>query len=207
MLALTRRLDDGSGHVAPSLQPLITSLLEMDRPKSRPIWLRNPNVVRLLRGLATGTIPLTHEGLHHEAPWRTVAHLRDLLMDSGVLQRIDRRLLLYQRWLTERLATIEGPEHHRHLRHFATWHQLRRLRTTAEKGPLGHPQTHQAKQATTRRPAQTFLRRCDRVRSEVTVAGGVPVASTCGAADLRLVPLAGLNSWSPVAGRGAESWP
>ncbi|MFD7496714.1 hypothetical protein ACFV8T_30810 [Streptomyces sp. NPDC059832] len=146
---LTRRLDDGSGHVAPPLQPLITSLLETDRPKSRLIWLRNPNVVRLLRGLATGTIPLTHEGLHHEAPWPTVAHLRDLLMDSGVLPRIDRQLLLYQRWPTERVATIEDPEHHRLLRHFATWHQMRRLRTTAEKGPLGRSRTHQAKQEAT----------------------------------------------------------
>ncbi|MFI0220425.1 hypothetical protein [Streptomyces lydicus] len=30
-------LDDGTGHVAASLQPLVTSLLEMDRPKSRLI--------------------------------------------------------------------------------------------------------------------------------------------------------------------------
>ncbi|MER6332150.1 hypothetical protein ABT298_22975 [Streptomyces sp. NPDC001034] len=47
---LGRLLDDGTGHVAASLQPLVTSLKEMDRPKSRLIWLRNPNVVRLLRG-------------------------------------------------------------------------------------------------------------------------------------------------------------
>ncbi|MEV2263088.1 hypothetical protein AB0J13_31100 [Streptomyces anulatus] len=66
--ALGRLLDDGTGHVAPSLQPLVTALLEMDRPKSRLIWLRNPNVVRLLRDLATGTIPLTHDGLHQENP-------------------------------------------------------------------------------------------------------------------------------------------
>ncbi|MFJ2567277.1 hypothetical protein ACIO02_30865 [Streptomyces sp. NPDC087568] len=152
---LGRLLDDGTGRVAPSLQPLITSLLEMDRPKSRLIWLRNPNVVRLLRGLATGSIPLTHEGLHQETPWRTVTHLRDLLMDSSVLPRVDRQLLLYQRWLTERLATIEDLEHHRLLRHFATWHQLRRLRATAGKGPLGRSQTHQAKQETTQ--AGAFL--------------------------------------------------
>ncbi|MER6721428.1 hypothetical protein [Streptomyces halstedii] len=120
--ALGRLLDDGSGHVAPLLQPLVTSLLEMDRPKSRLIWLRNPNVIRLLRGLATGSIPLTHDGLHREALWRTVTHLRDLMMDSGVLPRVDRQILLYQRWLTERLATIEDREHHRLLRHFATWH-------------------------------------------------------------------------------------
>ncbi|MFI1293671.1 hypothetical protein ACH4VM_35435 [Streptomyces sp. NPDC020792] len=146
---LIRLLDDGTGRVAPSLQPLVTALLGMDRPKSRLIWLRNPNVVRILRELATGTIPLTHDGLHRETPWRTVAHLRDLLMDSGVLPRVDRQLMLYQRWLTERLATIEDPEHRRYLQHFATWHQLRRLRSKAEKGPLGRSQTSQAKQEIT----------------------------------------------------------
>ena len=127
----------------------------MDRPKSRLIWLHNPNVVRLLQGLATGSIPLTHDGLHQETPWRTVSHLRDLLMDSGVLPQVDRQFLLYQRWLTERLATIEDPEHRQLLRHFATWHQMRRLRTKAEKGPLGRSQTNHTKQEVTQ--AGAFL--------------------------------------------------
>ncbi|MFD3471739.1 hypothetical protein ACFWWM_36465 [Streptomyces sp. NPDC058682] len=143
---LARLLDDGTGRVAPELLPSVKILLEMDRPKSRLIRLRNPNVVRLLQGLATGSIPLAHDGLHQETPWRTVTHRRDLLMNSTVLPRVDRQLLLYQRWLTERLATIEEPEHRQLLRHFATWHQMRRLRAKAEKGPLGRSQSkpHQA---------------------------------------------------------------
>ncbi|MCX5173694.1 hypothetical protein OG616_37495 [Streptomyces antibioticus] len=153
--ALARLLDDGTGRVAPELLPLVKILLEMDRPKSRLIWLRNPNVVRLLQGLATGNIALSHDRLHQEAPWRTVAHLRDLLMDSGVLPRVDRQLLLYQRWLTERLGTIEAPEHRQLLRHFATWHRTRRLRTKAEKGPLGRSQTNHTKQEVTQ--AGAFL--------------------------------------------------
>ncbi|MFD9575388.1 hypothetical protein ACFWBI_36915 [Streptomyces sp. NPDC059982] len=152
---LARLLDDGTGHVALPLQPLVTTLLKMDRPKSRLIWLRNPNVVRLLRGLATGTIPLTHDELHQETPWRSVAHLRDLLMDSCVLPPVDRQLMLYERWLTERLAGIEDPEHCRRLRHFVTWHQMRHLRRKAEKGPLGRSQTSQAKQEITQ--AGAFL--------------------------------------------------
>ncbi|MFF2411419.1 hypothetical protein [Streptomyces sp. NPDC058092] len=152
---LARLLDNGTGHTAPPLLPLVTALLETDRPKSRLIWLRNPNVVRLLRGLATGGIPLTHEGLHQETPWRTVVHLRDLLMDSGVLLLVDRQLMLYQRWLTERLITIEEPEHRRLLHHFATWHQMRRLRAKAEKKPLGRSQISQVKQEITQ--AGAFL--------------------------------------------------
>ncbi|MFI9586975.1 hypothetical protein ACIHCQ_35310 [Streptomyces sp. NPDC052236] len=102
----------------------------MDRPKSRLIWLRIPNVVRLLRALTTGTIPLTHEGPHQEAPWRTVTHLRDLLMDSGVLPRVDRQILLYQRWLTEQLAINPAPDA-----------PTAGLRVTAEKVSLGRSQT------------------------------------------------------------------
>ncbi|MGW1728218.1 hypothetical protein ACWCQK_35685 [Streptomyces sp. NPDC002306] len=127
----------------------------MDRPKSRLIWLRNPNVVRLLRGPANGTIPLTHDGLHQEAPWRTVAHPRDLLVDSGALPRVERQLMLYQRWPTERPAVIKDPEHRRHLQHFATWHQMRRLRSKTERRPLGRSQTKQAKHEITQ--ADSFL--------------------------------------------------
>ncbi|WP_328731935.1 hypothetical protein OHT20_17745 [Streptomyces caniferus] len=76
-------------------------------------------------------------------------------MDSGVLPRVDRQLMLYQRWLTERLADIEVLEHRRHLQHFATWHQMRRLRSKAEKGPLGRSQTGQTKQEITQ--AGAFL--------------------------------------------------
>ncbi|WP_369244318.1 hypothetical protein [Streptomyces sp. R41] len=90
----------------------------------------------------------THEGLHQQTPWRTVAHLRDLLMDSGVLPRVDRQLMLYQRCLTER-HTIEDSEHRRLLHRFATWHQMRRVRAKAEKGPLGRSQGSQAQQEIT----------------------------------------------------------
>ncbi|WP_234534624.1 hypothetical protein [Streptomyces shenzhenensis] len=70
-------------------------------------------------------------------------------MDSGVLPRVDRQLMLYQRWPTERLATVEDPEHRRHLQHFALWHQMRRLRSKAENGQLGCSQANQAKQEIT----------------------------------------------------------
>ncbi|MFB6576584.1 hypothetical protein ACFCYC_03950 [Streptomyces sp. NPDC056402] len=81
---LARLLDDGTGRVAPAFLPLVKILLEMDRPKSRLIWLRNPNLVRLLQGPATGRIPLTHDGLHQETPWRTVTHLRDQCQQADI---------------------------------------------------------------------------------------------------------------------------
>lgn len=152
---LTDLLDDGTGQVHPRLAPLMDLLLELDRPKSRLIWLRRPNVLRLLQDLATGRVPLTHEGLQQQEHWRTANHVRDLLMESDVLPQVDRRLLLYERWLAERLATVEDPARHQLLHRFATWHQLRHLRAKASAGPLGRSPTHEAKQQITQ--AAAFL--------------------------------------------------
>ncbi|GAA3596625.1 hypothetical protein [Streptomyces osmaniensis] len=142
-------LDDGTGHIHPRLVPLHDLLVNMERPKSRLIWLRNPQVPALLRDLASGHVPLTHEALQDLPNWRTAAYLRDLLMDSGVLPRIDRRLLLFERWLAERLASTEEPEHARLLRHFAQWHQLRKLRPKALERPLGANTTQECRQQIT----------------------------------------------------------
>jgi hypothetical protein len=59
---LAAALDDGSGRVNPALMPLFEALTSMDKPVSGLIWLRNPKVPQLLGDLATGRIPLTHQG-------------------------------------------------------------------------------------------------------------------------------------------------
>jgi hypothetical protein len=99
-------LDDGSGRVNPALMPLFAALAAMDKPRAGLIWLRNPKVVQLLGDLASGRIPLTHQGLHAAASWRTAAYLRDLLMTCGVLPTIDKQLVHYETWLHRRLADL-----------------------------------------------------------------------------------------------------
>ncbi|MFC8795600.1 hypothetical protein [Streptomyces cinereoruber] len=133
---LTGILDDGTGRPNPRLLPLHDLLVGMDRPKGRLVWLNNPQVPALLRDLATGNIALTHEAIQQVPNWRTAAYLRDLLMECGVLPRQDRRLLLFQRWLAECLAATTDPVHEQLLRHFAHWHQLRKLQAKADVGPL-----------------------------------------------------------------------
>ncbi|GAA3481598.1 hypothetical protein [Streptomyces yanii] len=96
-----------------------------------------------------------HEALQDLPNWRTVAYLRDLLTDSGILPRIDRRLLLFERWLAERLASTEDLEHARLLQHFAHGHQLRKLRAKAREGPLGASTTQECRQQITQ--AAAFL--------------------------------------------------
>lgn len=133
---LVAALDDGSGRINPALLPLLKALTAMDKPRAGLIWLQNPKVPRLLGDLATGRIPLTHQGLHAVASWRTAAYLRDLLMTCGVLPTIDKQLVHYETWLHRRLADLADSPHLRLLRQFAGWYQLPRLRATAERRPL-----------------------------------------------------------------------
>ena len=135
---LAAALDDGTGGVNPALVPLFAALTSMDKPRAGLIWLQNPKVPQLLGDLATGRIPLTHEGLHAAASWRTAAYLRDLLMTCGVLPAIDKQLAHYEALLHRHLADLAdaGSPHLRLLRQFAVWYQLPRLRATAATRPL-----------------------------------------------------------------------
>ena len=69
----------------PRLAPLAAQLLGMDNPLSGLTWLseRRRTAAALLRGLANGEIPLTHEAFRTLQPWRAAAHLRELLMATS----------------------------------------------------------------------------------------------------------------------------
>ncbi|HWS35340.1 MAG TPA: hypothetical protein VN408_21710 [Actinoplanes sp.] len=135
---LTELLGDGTGRVNPCLAPLAEHLLGMDHPLSGLAWIaygRHP-AADLLRGLASGEIPLAHDAFRTLQPWRAAAHLRELLMACGLLPAVDKQILLFERWLHEHLANLGDPEHAQILRRFATWNVLPRLRARADARPL-----------------------------------------------------------------------
>jgi len=134
---LDEALDDGTGHVRPELAPLWDKLCAMPRPRSGIVWLNKPHVPPILRALAHGDVPLSHEGLATLTPWRSVIYVRDLLISSGVLPCVDRFLLLFEQWLDQWLDTIPDQGHRKILRRFATWHTVRHLRAVAETTPVG----------------------------------------------------------------------
>lgn len=134
---LDEALDDGTGRVRPELVPLRDKLCAMPRPRSGIVWLDKPHVPPILRALAHGDVPLTHDGLATLTPWRSVIYIRDLLISSGVLPPVDRFLLLFEQWLNHWLDTIPDQEHRKILRRFATWHTVRHLRAVAETAPIG----------------------------------------------------------------------
>jgi hypothetical protein len=133
---LTELLDDGTGQVRPELRPLFDMLRTSERPHSRLTWLDKPGVADLLTDLATGAIAITHEALAAQPNWRRVMFLRELLMHCGVLSTGDKNFMLFERWLGERLGAITDPDHRAVVHRFATWHELRRLRTKTERQQL-----------------------------------------------------------------------
>jgi hypothetical protein len=152
---LASLLDDGTGRIRPELEPLASALSQMKRPRGGMTWTGSPYVQEMLRTLADPGTPLTHETINGMTPWRSAAHLRDLLMLHGVLPAADRSLLLFDRWLAESLARVGMPEHRRAVERFATWHVRRRLHGFADPGPVTTRQTGQARDEV--RLAITFL--------------------------------------------------
>ncbi|MBT2235780.1 site-specific integrase [Nonomuraea sp. NEAU-A123] len=141
---------------APHLAGFWLLLIAMPNPVRGLTWItNNSRVPQYLRGLADGSIPLTHQALHELASWRTAAHLRDLLMAVGALPRLDRQILLFERWYQHRLAAITDPEQARLLRRFAGWHLLPKLHTQASRRPLGPASRNVAASRLT--TAATFL--------------------------------------------------
>jgi hypothetical protein len=134
---LSTALDDGTGQVRPELATLFDSLRSMSRPRSGLLWLSKPHVRPLLAALAHGDVPLTHDGLQQLSPRKAVTHLRDLLVDCGVLPPADRFLLQFEQWLPAWLAAVPDADHARILHRYATWQVLRQLRATASRQPVG----------------------------------------------------------------------
>jgi hypothetical protein len=130
---LAALLDDGTGRVRTELVPLMEGVLATDRPTSTLTWFANPQVPALLTGLARGTIPITHEAMGRLPNWRTASFMREVLMHHAVLPKMDKQLMLFERWLTATLATITDQDHAQLVGRFATWNELRRLRARSAR--------------------------------------------------------------------------
>ncbi|WP_238433729.1 hypothetical protein [Micromonospora tarensis] len=134
-LKVEQAFDDGTGTMNLALTPLANALAAK-QPETVRIWLSRPHVRELLTALATGRLPLTHDGLAgHDRPI-AARYLRHELMACGILPTVDKHLLDTEQWLHRRLAELVEHPHQPLLRRFALWHQLPRLRTTAAARPL-----------------------------------------------------------------------
>ena len=129
------------------LRALRTRLLEAARPDHLIIWLYGAHARDLLQGLATGMVPLTHEGLDRFSNRPAADHLRGLLVAVGLLPARDEALARFDRWVTERLAQHAATaEDFQVLTQFATWRLCADLAARAEHRVLSEGQLSNATQ-------------------------------------------------------------
>lgn len=130
---LTSLLVDGA--VDPVAMGTIADILcGVNRPESILTWKRSPKVRALLNGLASGDIPLSHEGLDNAGRGSYISHLRSLPEDNGVLAPRDEHLARFEAWLACKLDAIPASAVRGPVEQFATWHHLQRLRRHSAPG-------------------------------------------------------------------------
>jgi integrase len=122
---LDRLFDDGSGRVNPALVPLVNALGAMEVPRGGLSWLSRTDTSERIRALATGGIPLSHDGLD-----------RELLITHGLLPERDRYLAAYERWAKGRVASVTEPADRRLIAAYLRWHHGPRMARFAEAGEL-----------------------------------------------------------------------
>jgi hypothetical protein len=133
---LDKVFDDGTGAIAPALVPLVAALAAMEVPSGGLSWLEDRSVVERIGSLATGAVPLTHDGIDTLDFSNAREHLRELLITHGILPARDRYLAAFERWSTTRLAAIDDPADRRLIAAYLRWHHGPRLGRLAEAGTL-----------------------------------------------------------------------
>jgi hypothetical protein len=77
-------------------------------------------------------------------PPQAIDHLRKVLVAGNVLPQRDEYLAAFERWTSPAVDKVSDPQERRIIRRFALWHQLRHLRTRAERGSLTRGQAERA---------------------------------------------------------------
>jgi hypothetical protein len=133
---LRRVLDDGTGQVAPALEPLFESLTSMANPASGLNWLNKTEVEQRLGALACGTTPLTHEGIDTMPGPQGREFLRELLVDTGLLPQRDKYLAAFKAWCPKRLSSIADAATRNEISIYLAWRHLKDLTVRSEAGHL-----------------------------------------------------------------------
>ncbi|MCG2797814.1 MAG: recombinase XerD [Cellulomonas sp.] len=131
-----------------AMSRIAQALCAARRPESIRTWKRSPKVQTLLAGLASGTVPLSHDGLDDCEPGLHVEHLRALLQHHQILPDREHYLAQFESWIARKLAPLPTPIA-QPVEQFATWHHLRRIRAMpADDRTLRGP-VHNSKQEIT----------------------------------------------------------
>jgi hypothetical protein len=143
----TTVMDNGSGQVPAALRAVHEAIATMADPWAGLIWLQPQAVRDRLAALATGAVPISHEGIDRLAPGAGREYLRELLMTHHVLPLRDKYLLAFERWAAGRLTDVGDPDR-RFIQLYLRWRHLRELTARAETGPLTQGATATARART-----------------------------------------------------------
>ncbi|GGR55425.1 hypothetical protein [Streptomyces griseomycini] len=130
------------GRMRPGIEPVFKALSR--QPGTNLLyWLnRRPARRSVLRALAAGSGPVTHDTLDGMRPAKVIDNLRMHLVAGGALPARDEQLAALERWLAARSAQVRDPESHKVLQAYIAWHLLRRLRRFAHHRPVSQAQAH-----------------------------------------------------------------
>lgn len=126
---------DATGEVPLVRRPVHEAIASMADPWAGLIWLQSTAVRQRLSALATGTVPMSHEGLDQLPSGPGREYLRELLMTHRALPLQDKYLLAFQRWAASRLDTVDERDR-RLIRLYLRWRHQRQLTARAETGTL-----------------------------------------------------------------------
>ena len=141
-------LDDGSGAVTTRLVPLFEALATMPEPRRAMGWLNSAAVRGRLSDLATGIVPMTHDGIDTFDPGVGREYLRDLLMLHGVIPAVDKHLMAFERFEAHILEIIDDPADRQTIRVYLRWRHHRELEARAVAGSLTERTQNTAKSRT-----------------------------------------------------------
>jgi hypothetical protein len=148
-------LSAGTGTIPPELAGVLAAIAAARQPRSALNWLRGGAGAGILADLAAGRLPVTHDALDTHPRRQAADYLRHMLTANGALPARDEELARTAQWLAALLETIEPAADRRLAQSYATWHVMRRLRATAERG--GQPRTPTAQARNNVRAAVALL--------------------------------------------------
>ncbi len=132
---LQRCFDDGSGKINSRLLPVVETIASREHPRGGLKWMTRTTAENI-RALATGQVPLTHEGIDRLPASNSREHLRELLVAHAVLPSRNRYLAACERWSAQTVAGIEDRGDRRLIAAFLRWHIHPRLERRAAAGEL-----------------------------------------------------------------------
>ena len=127
------------GKRRPELHKVAAALLDLN-PRRTLLYLRESDTAtRLVTDLAAGTCELTHEALDARRSHQrdlAVDYFRAVLVSAGILPVRDEYLARLERWIDQKTAAIDDPEHRRLITAFARWDRIAHIRRRARGKPI-----------------------------------------------------------------------